>query len=109
MKKLKSQGIAPIAIILIVVVILIIGGWFYYSKYKTQKVENLAPVGVANPASVYCIKQGGKLEIVTATDGSQSGDCIFNNGSKCEEWAFFRNECGDGKDTSTSSIVDMKG
>jgi len=46
-----------------------------------------------NPASVYCEQQGNKLEIRTAADGSQSGVCIFPDGSECDEWAFFRGEC----------------
>jgi putative hemolysin len=46
-----------------------------------------------NPASVYCEEQGNTLEIQTAEDGSQSGICIFPDGSSCEEWAYFRGEC----------------
>jgi len=51
-------------------------------------------IGLANPASVYCEQQGNKLEIRTAADGSQSSACIFPDGSECEEWAYFRGECG---------------
>ena len=47
---------------------------------------------IANPASVYCEEQGGKLEIRTNTDGSQTGYCI-KDGTECEEWAFYRGEC----------------
>ncbi len=47
-----------------------------------------------NPASVYCEQNGNKLEIRTAADGSQSGICVFPDGSTCEEWAFYRGECG---------------
>ncbi len=47
-----------------------------------------------NPASVYCEDQGYSLEIRTAEDGSQSGFCIFPNGSECDEWAYYRGECG---------------
>lgn len=50
-----------------------------------------------NPASVFCEEQGGKVEIVTADDGSQSGFCVFEDGSKCDEWAFFRGECKPGE------------
>jgi putative hemolysin len=46
--------------------------------------------GIANPASIYCQDQGGKLTIITASDGSQSGQCAFTDGRKCEEWKFFR-------------------
>lgn len=50
--------------------------------------------GLPNPASVYCREKGNKLEIRTAADGSQSGACIFPDGSTCDEWAYFRGECG---------------
>jgi len=49
-----------------------------------------------NPASANCEKQGHRLEIRTATDGSQAGYCIFPDGSECDEWAYFRGECGPG-------------
>ncbi|MCJ7531049.1 MAG: DUF333 domain-containing protein [Anaerolineales bacterium] len=54
-----------------------------------------AKPGIANPASVYCKEQGGQLEIRDG-DGGQSGYCIFLDGSECEEWAYFRNECAPG-------------
>ena len=47
-----------------------------------------------NPASVYCEQQGNRLEIRTASDGSQSGVCIFPDNSECDEWAYYRGECG---------------
>jgi putative hemolysin len=53
-----------------------------------------AQAGIPNPASVYCKQTGNKLEIHTAADGSQSGVCVFPDGSTCEEWAYFRRECG---------------
>jgi hypothetical protein len=40
------------------------------------------------------VEQGNRLEIRTATDGSQSGVCIFPDGRECDEWAYFRGECG---------------
>ncbi len=50
-----------------------------------------------NPASVNCIDKGGQLEIRTAADGSQTGYCIFADGSECEEWAYYRGECAPGQ------------
>lgn len=44
-----------------------------------------APGGSANPASVYCAALGNQL------DGS---DCVFADGSRCEEWSFYRGQCG---------------
>jgi hypothetical protein len=55
---------------------------------------DMPQAGMPNPASVYCTQQGNKLEIRTATDGSQSGICIFPDGSTCDEWAYYRGECG---------------
>jgi putative hemolysin len=50
--------------------------------------------GMANPASVYCEGQGYTLEMRTDADGGQHGVCVFPDGSECEEWTFYRGECG---------------
>ena len=42
-------------------------------------------VGLANPAAVYCEGVGG------TTSGE---DCLFSDGTKCEQWSFYRGECG---------------
>jgi inhibitor of cysteine peptidase len=55
-----------------------------------------SPPGLPNPASQFCEDQGNKVEIRTAADGSQTGYCLFPDGSECEEWAFYRGECGPG-------------
>jgi hypothetical protein len=47
-----------------------------------------------NPASTFCLDHGFKSEIRNAADGSQSGVCIFPDSSECDEWAYYRNECG---------------
>ena len=52
-----------------------------------------------NPASAYCEEQGGRIEIRTTADGDQYGVCILPDGSECEEWAFYRNECTPGGKT----------
>ena len=54
----------------------------------------MPPANMPNPASVYCEQNGNTLEIRTAADGSQSGVCVFPDGSTCDEWAYFRGECG---------------
>ena len=62
---------------------------------KPESASTSMPqANMSNPASVYCTQQGNKLEIVTASDGSQSGICIFPDGSTCDEWAYYRGECG---------------
>jgi hypothetical protein len=72
----------------------------YYSTPKClmpsiqcSRQEN---TGIANPASVFCEDNGGTLEVVTE-DSGQIGICTLSNGTKCEEWAYFRGECGQQK------------
>lgn len=60
---------------------------------------------MANPASIYCEQSGGKLEIRTASDGGQTGYCQLNDGSECDEWAYFRKECGQNKSVQTSTTI----
>jgi len=46
-------------------------------------------VAMANPASVNCIKVGGKLTIQRTSQGDV-GMCQLPSGKVCEEWALFR-------------------
>jgi len=62
-------------------------------------------LNMPNPASVYCEESGYKLEIHTAADGSQSGVCVFPDGSTCDEWAYFRGECGPAVETSPEPVM----
>ena len=56
-----------------------------------------AQPSLPNPASVFCEEQGGKTEIRTDAEGGQYGVCIFEDGSECDEWAFYRGECKPGQ------------
>lgn len=67
--------------------------------------EATSQVGVANPASVYCVENHGRLEIRTGADGGQIGICVFDDGSECEEWAYFRGECQPGATMSASTTA----
>jgi uncharacterized protein len=49
---------------------------------------------IANPASVFCEEQGGTSETVTADDGSQSGICVLADGTRIDEWEYYRQETG---------------
>lgn len=52
------------------------------------------PPAMANPASVYCRQQGHRVALHTAADGGQTGQCVFREGGACDEWAYYRGECG---------------
>lgn len=62
------------------------------SANKSTADENQPlSVGMANPASVYCVEKGGKSEIEETTAG-QTGYCLLPSGEKIEEWALFRRD-----------------
>ncbi|MBI5305912.1 MAG: DUF333 domain-containing protein [Chloroflexi bacterium] len=61
---------------------------------------------MANPASVYCVQQGGKSEIRKDAKG-EVGYCVFPDKSECEEWAFQRGECKPGAKPTTAPIAAM--
>lgn len=56
---------------------------------NTPEEENL---GMANPASVYCEENGGTLLLQ-----DDSWLCMFDDGSYCEEWSYYRGECEAGE------------
>ena len=71
-------------------------------------ISPTSQANIPNPASINCEQQGNKLEIVTAADGSQKGLCIFPDGSSCDEWAYFRGECGPtGQSDSPSASTEV--
>ena len=49
--------------------------------------------GIANPASTFCVEQGGTVEIVDET-GGQVGYCNLPDGTRVEEWEYFRSMTG---------------
>lgn len=63
--------------------------------------------GLANPASVYCGQNGGKLELRQDASGGVAGICIFPDGSECDEWAYFRGECKPGISSVTPEPIDV--
>lgn len=71
--------------------------WSFYRGDCNPGDSQDASVGLPNPASVYCEENGGTLEIREDETGGQVGYCLFPDGSSCEEWAFYREECHKGK------------
>jgi putative hemolysin len=47
---------------------------------------------IANPASVNCVDNGGRIEMRTNKLG-QYGVCLFEDNRQCEEWALLRGNC----------------
>jgi putative hemolysin len=61
-----------------------------------EATEPGASAGLANPASVNCEEKGGRLLMMEEEAGT-FGVCVFDDGSRCEEWRFFRAECAPGE------------
>ncbi len=80
--------------------------WAYYRGECAPGDSLSGNANLPNPASVYCEEQGYTLEIRTAEDGSQSGFCLFPDGSECDEWAFFRGECGPAGQNEGSPVTE---
>lgn len=89
-----NRTLLYIIFILIAVLIFVIFKIKYYSNIEKDTDNAIDNISMANPASVYCINQSGKLEIRTDEQGNQYGVCIFDDGSECEEWKYYRAECG---------------
>ncbi|MDN6276604.1 putative hemolysin [Psychrobacter sp.] len=57
----------------------------------SKNIENTPNVGMANPASVYCVEEaGGQSKLVTDADGNQRGICHLSDGTTVDEWELFR-------------------
>ncbi|HUW08207.1 MAG TPA: DUF333 domain-containing protein [Anaerolineae bacterium] len=63
-----------------------------WAFFNGECAPTAALPGLANPASVHCEEQGGILDIRTE-DAGEVAYCLFEDGSECEEWAFFNGEC----------------
>ncbi|TNG95732.1 DUF333 domain-containing protein [Pasteurellaceae bacterium USgator11] len=49
-------------------------------------------IGMPNPASEYCVQQGGKLEMKQDKDGNEYALCHLPDGRVIEEWELFRSQ-----------------
>lgn len=59
----------------------------------SMPTDTTAPQEIANPASEFCVEQGGKVEIVDEA-GGQLGYCSLPDGRRVEEWEYFRSQTG---------------
>ena len=59
---------------------------------KSGKTADAPPpaVGMANPASEFCVKQGGRLEPKKDAQGNEYALCHLPDGTVAEEWEYFR-------------------
>ncbi|MDD5726585.1 MAG: DUF333 domain-containing protein [Patescibacteria group bacterium] len=62
---------------------------------------------LSNPATIYCLQQGGKFNMRKSLDGSTEGLCTLSDNITCEVWAYYKGDCPAGSkrkaETSTST------
>ena len=80
--------------VILVLILLLASSCTPQSVVMPTSVTLTPAVGLANPASVFCRKQGFRLELRTDATGSQTGICHFPDGSQCDELAYYRGACG---------------
>jgi putative hemolysin len=61
--------------------------------------STLSSLALANPAAAFCLQHGYRDEIRTDAAGNQSGVCVFNDNSTCDDWAYLGGKCGPGTPT----------
>lgn len=89
---------SKILTILLAIVLVAVAYWFLSSKTQTNKPvnngeEQSQDIVMANPATEFCIKNGGTPGEVENTDGTIIVVCNFEEGKSCDETALFRNTC----------------
>jgi len=60
------------------------------NNYQNEDFPEQKMIGMGNPASVYCVEQGGESIIKQDKDGSEYGICKFKDGKEVDEWEFYR-------------------
>lgn len=76
---------------------LLVGTSAILMLFACTQPENAQPdsrkaVGLANPASEYCVKLGGRVEILKHANGDEYGMCHLKDGTSIEEWKLFRRD-----------------
>lgn len=89
-----SRSVRIVVRILGVLVLITLIVWLVLYAFFRPVQSSEPDAQLPNPAAVYCEEQGGTIEMRTTADGGQHGVCLLPDGSECDEWALYRDECG---------------
>lgn len=59
---------------------------------EDRSIQRVRPIRMPNPATLYCVKKGGKIETRYEDKKGQVNFCRLPDGSVSEEWALFRRD-----------------
>lgn len=65
------------------------------AQAKATGTEPAKKTGIGNPATTKCVDEKLEIRKVMKAEG-ESIICTFDDGTECEEWAYFRGECKKG-------------
>ncbi|MPW44677.1 DUF333 domain-containing protein [Acinetobacter guerrae] len=74
------------------ILLILCGSTLVLPACTTSQPHTSQKIGMANPASQYCIEQGGKLEMKKNANGDEYANCILPDGRVVEEWQLFRQD-----------------
>lgn len=60
--------------------------------HEDRSTQRVRPIRMPNPATLYCVKKGGKIETHYEDKKGQVNFCRLPDGSVNEEWALFRRD-----------------
>jgi putative hemolysin len=78
----------PAAVVVVVAATLVLACGVSSAPQGSE--DERGAVGVPDPATKYCEDLGYQSRTVSASETR----CVFPDGTSCEEWAFYRAECG---------------
>ena len=73
------------------------GCWPFVSVPPTDlPTDQRDQVELGNPAAIKCADDGGTIETYKEEEG-EWGLCVFEDGSICDQWQYYRGECKKGE------------
>ena len=100
--RLKSEVNMPPKVLFALFLLI---GIVFSGSCSLKQTTPTPQASMANPASVHCEQDGGKLDFRQDAAGGVAGFCIFSDGSECDEWAYFRDECKPGDSRVTAEPI----
>jgi len=89
-------------------------GWVMLMMYRSSNVKSETPAEewtgevaeIANPASEYCVAQGGTVNIVKDAEGNESGMCKLADGTEVDEWEYYRENNKEATTTEEATVAE---
>ena len=67
----------------------VLGALIFMGGCTVSGPDPIMGLQLPNPASVYCIEQGGAIDIKESPQGDVT-TCVLTDGTKIDEWVFYR-------------------